>query len=170
MAPYPPYYSCACPTGVQLLDDGHTCAKGKWSIWSVTMVTLLTIAVPPLLEHYIPSHHPELCAHLLYSCVALLSHCPLCHLLPAVPPYFQLCHPTSSCVTLLPLVSPYFQLCHPTSNCHCATILPAVPTYFQLCHPTSNCITLLPTVSPYFQLCHSTSSCVTLFSVVSPYF
>jgi low density lipoprotein receptor-related protein 5/6 len=28
MSPNPPFYSCACPTGVQLNDDGKTCAKG----------------------------------------------------------------------------------------------------------------------------------------------
>ncbi len=29
MAPRPPFYSCACPTGVKLQDDGVTCADGK---------------------------------------------------------------------------------------------------------------------------------------------
>ena len=29
MAPEPPHYACACPTGVKLLDDGFTCADGE---------------------------------------------------------------------------------------------------------------------------------------------
>ena len=29
MSPHPPYYTCACPTGVQLQKDGKTCATGE---------------------------------------------------------------------------------------------------------------------------------------------
>lgn len=32
LSPQPPFYSCACPTGVRLLQDGRTCASGAENI------------------------------------------------------------------------------------------------------------------------------------------
>jgi len=56
---------------------------------------------------------------------------------PPMLPYFLLCHPIFSYVTLFSPVSPYFLLCHPYFSF--VTLFSPVSPLFLICHPFFTC-------------------------------
>jgi hypothetical protein len=51
LAPYPPGYSCACPTGVKLLDN-MTCANGKKHSCEVRELRFIVFGMGDVASHY----------------------------------------------------------------------------------------------------------------------
>nr|XP_019967504.1 PREDICTED: low-density lipoprotein receptor-related protein 6-like [Paralichthys olivaceus] len=50
LSPDKPYYQCACPTGVQLLEDGTTCRDGEDTTTAVFIIIIIITTLVPLIS------------------------------------------------------------------------------------------------------------------------